>query len=165
MGKITPITSYRAAKYDGGIDLPKSNPWIVPEWPYKAKEQCKQETLNSYKRIPEFLYWVGYQGGMSSSEGYSIYTGRFNIGEFEVSQQLTYVHSMIYLPGTWELYGFKYSISFIEWVQNRGIVNAGYIDDINEYANEIITYNKMLKGSEEDKTLAIALMINNIKGL
>lgn len=163
MGKITPII--RGSNFDFKVDLPKSNPWVVPDWTWKTKEQCRLETLEKYREINHFLGWMGYQSGVSSSSGYQIFTGGFRIGDIDVNQQITYVHSMIYVPGTWELYGFKYGISFIEWVQDKGIINAGSIDDLNEWSKEIVTYNKMLRAGEEDKSLATALMMNNIKGI
>ena len=164
MGKITPIISHRASKCND-IDLPESNPWFVPDWTRKIKEQCRKETLEKYKNISHFLYWIGYQSGTSSSSGYQTFTGSFKIGGFLVNQQITYVYPMIHVPGTWEIYGFKYGISFIEWIQDKGIINAGSIDNLNEWSKEILTYNIMLRGSEEDKSLAYALLLNNIKGI
>ena len=125
MGKITPIITHR----NGNIteyNLPRSNPFLVEGWEWRHKDACREDVIKKYKEIGNFLSWIGYQSGTSSSSGYQTFTGGFKIDDLYVNQQITYVHSMIHLPGTWDLIGFKYGISFIEWVQDKGIINAYY---------------------------------------
>jgi len=165
MGKITPIISHRASNYDGGIGLPRSNPFIVEGWEWRHKDVCREDVLKKYRTINGFLSWVGYSSSVSSSSGYATFDGGFQVGDLQINQKLVYVHSMIYQPGTWDLIGFKYGISFIEWVQDKGIINIGSIDNISEYAENILTFNKMLRGDDNDKKLATQIMLNNIKGI